>query len=479
MMTVPASAPVPSNAVLDRLLAVVGEANAIRDPAAMDKYLREWRDRFIGKAAMVLRPGSTAEVAQLLAIANETGTIVVPQGGNTGLVGGQIPFESGHEVVLSLERMNAIRQIDPLENTITAEAGVTLQHLQEAAARSGRLFPLSLASEGSCTLGGNLSSNAGGVNVIAYGNTRDLCLGLEVVLADGRVWNGLRRLRKDNTGYDLKDIFIGAEGTLGIITAAVMRLVPAPGDRATAVAALATLPACLELLALAQERSGGRLVAIELMPRIGIEFTLRHAATRDPLGEAHDWYVLLELAGPGKPGDLEPVLADILEAGLEKGIVTDGVIAASQAQADDLWKLREAMSEVQRLEGGSIKHDISVPVSRVPEFIERASVRVGDLVPGCRPVPFGHVGDGNVHFNVSQPVGADKQTFLARWEEINAAVHAIVLDMGGSISAEHGIGRLKRDLMPEIKSAVELDMMRRLKQLFDPRGILNPGKTIP
>ncbi len=470
-MNRPLNAPPPE--LVARFAALVGERHAILDEAGMATYLTEPREKYRGRAAAVLRPASVAEVQAILALANETLTGIVPQSGNTGLVGGQIPSPRGDEIVVSLDRLTSIRNIDATDNTVTVEAGVTLQALHEAVRAAGRYFPLSLASEGSCRIGGNLATNAGGVGVIAYGNTRELCLGLEVVLADGRLWSGLRRLRKDNTGYDLKDLFIGAEGTLGIITAAVMKLFPIPREVTTAWIGLARPRDALALLSLAREASGERVTAMELVPRIGVEFTQRHAGTRDPLASEHAWYVLLELAGS------TALMEQVLARGLEDGLIEDAAIALSSAQAGDFWRLREALSEVQKLEGGSIKHDVSVPVSLTAELIERASAKVAAMIPGVRVVAFGHVGDGNIHFNLSQPVDADKEGFLARWDEVNAAVHAIVTDLGGSISAEHGIGVMKRDLMPTVKSPLELEMMRGLKRLFDPNGILNPGKLLP
>jgi FAD/FMN-containing dehydrogenase len=450
-------------------------------------WRRGWWSRatsFTGRAALVVRPGSTAEVSRLLAIANEGRIPIVAQSGNTGLVGGQSPSPAGNEVVLSLDRLDRIRDIDATDNTITVEAGMTLKGVQEAAAAAGRLFPLSLAAEGSCRIGGNLATNAGGIGVIAYGSARELCLGLEVVLADGRVWEGLRRLRKDNTGYDLKDLFIGSEGTLGVITAAVLKLFPAPRARATAWIGVTSPQAGLELLELARERGPSQVTAIELVPRIGLEFTMRHAGTRDPLSTPFDWYVLLELSGMADEAVLAEGLEAVLAEGLERGILGDAVVAKSGAQAADFWRIRESLSEVQRHEGGSIKHDVSVPVSHIPAFIAEASEAVARLVPGARPVPFGHIGDGNIHFNVSQPAnsgndGGDKRAFLARWEEMAAGVHEVVLRLGGSISAEHGIGQLKRHLMPAVRSPVELALMRDVKRLLDPNGILNPGKVLP
>ncbi|MBN9450736.1 MAG: FAD-binding oxidoreductase [Bosea sp.] len=466
------------SAILDRMAAIVGAKNVITDADAMVPYLKEWRDLFRGKAQGIVRPSSTAEVAELVKLAAETGTVLVPQGGNTGLVGGQIPISEGKEVILSLQRLDKVRAVDTDGDTMIVEAGVTLKRAQDAAEAAGRLFPLSLASEGSCTIGGNLSTNAGGTAVLAYGNARELCMGLEVVLPDGRIWNGLRQLRKDNTGYDLKNLFIGAEGTLGIITAAVLKLFPAPAARATAFLAVPDPAAALELLNAAKAGAGGTLTTFELMPRIGMDFVLRHASgTRDPLSEPSPWYVLMEVSAQQASGLDEHVEAFLGEA-LEKGIVTDAALAGSLTQRADFWKLREMLSEVQTYEGGSIKHDVSVPIHATPEFLARAIAAVEAMVPGCRPVPFGHLGDGNIHFNVSQPVGADKAGFLARWSEMNEAVHAIVAELHGSISAEHGIGRLKRDLLPGVKDPVELDLMRTIKQTLDPKGILNPGAVL-
>ncbi|APF36943.1 hydroxyacid dehydrogenase [Chelatococcus daeguensis] len=460
------------------LAAVIGPGNVLTAPDDILPFLREPRDLFRGEALAVVRPGSTQEVAEVVRRARAAGIAVVPQGGNTGLVGGQIPDASRPMVVLNLQKLDRIREVDALTDTMTVEAGVTLLRAQEAAEAADRLFPLSLASEGSCTIGGNIASNAGGTAVIAYGNTRDLVIGLEVVLADGRIWNGLGKLRKDNTGYDLKNLFVGSEGTLGIVTAAVLKLFPRPQGRATAFCGLSSPQAALDLLALAKAEAGGAVTTFEFLPRLGLEFVLRHApGTRDPLGEPHAWYVLMELSSAAEAG-LDDAMERILTAALERGLVDDAAIAASLDQRNAFWKLREALSEVQRHEGGSIKHDIAVPVALVPQFLEEATAAAEALVPGCRPLPFGHLGDGNVHFNVSQPVGADKQGFLARWEEMNEAVHAIVLRHGGSISAEHGIGRLKRDLLPAVKDPVALDLMRKLKAALDPEGLLNPGAML-
>ncbi len=379
---------------------------------------------------------------------------------------------------MSLEKLNRIRSVDPRGNVLIAEAGVTLAGAQKAAEDVGRLFPLSIASEGSCQIGGNLATNAGGLQVLAYGNARSQVLGLEVVLADGRVWDGLRALRKDNTGYDLRDLFIGSEGTLGIITAAVLRLLPPPKSKATAVVGFASVEDAARFFDLALETGAGELTAFELIPRIGIEFVLRHAdGARDPLAAPHPWYALIEIAS--QRADEAPVRAEaLLVEAVETDIVADAVIAASLAQAAEFWRLREMLSEVQLHEGGSIKSDVSVPVADLPMFLSRATAAVKAIMPDCRPVPFGHYGDGNIHFNVSQPAGADKAAFLARWGDFSSAVNAIVLELGGSISAEHGIGRQKRDLLPKVKSPLEMELMRKIKDLFDPRGILNPGKLL-
>ncbi|MBV8848712.1 MAG: FAD-binding oxidoreductase [Methylobacteriaceae bacterium] len=464
--------------LLSRFGEIVGARNVIADPADMARYLVEDRGLFHGRALCVVRPGNVDEVSRIVALCDETSTKIVPQGGNTGLVGGQTPHDTGDEIVLSLLRLAAIREVDASSNTMIVEAGVTLLAAQEQAEKVDRLFPLSLASEGSCTIGGNLSTNAGGTAVLAYGNTRDLVLGLEVVLADGRVLSNLSKLKKDNTGYDLKHLFIGAEGTLGIITAAVLKLFPRPRTRVTAFVGLASPKQALSLLTLAQERTGQSLVTFELIPRIGIDYVLRHSpGSRDPLASAHAWYVMMELASQAEHG-LQETAETLLADALERGIAEDAALAASLDQRNAFWRLRENLSEVQKHEGGSIKHDVSVPVATVPAFIEAATETVEAAMPGARVVAFGHLGDGNIHFNVSQPVGADKDAFLARWHEINDVVHAIVARHAGSISAEHGIGRLKRELLPKVKDKVALDVMRALKRTLDPKGLLNPGKVL-
>ena len=464
--------------LIARFVALVGERHAVRAPEDQVPYLKEWRDRYHGTTPVVLLPGSVEEVSAILALANETGTAIVPQGGNTGLVGGQIPNENGQEILVSLKRLNRVSAVDPASDTMDVEAGVTLQAAQQAAEAAGRLFPLSLASEGSCTIGGNISSNAGGTAVIAYGNMRDLVLGLEVVLADGRIWRGLRHLRKDNTGYDLKNLFIGAEGTLGIVTAAVLKLFPKPRSVVTAFVGVSHPSAALDLLQLARETGGGTVTSFELLPRRGIDFVITHQPTaRDPLPVAFPWYVLLEVSSSAPQG-LEEAVETLLMEAHDRSFIGDAVVAASLNQAADFWRLRELLSETQKFEGGSIKHDVSVPIRLVPEFLDKAIAAVEAFVPGSRPLPFGHLGDGNIHFNVSQPVGGDKQAFLDQWEAVNAVVHAIVAEYGGSISAEHGIGRAKRDLLPAVKDPVEMAMMRAIKATLDPKNLLNPGKVL-
>jgi FAD/FMN-containing dehydrogenase len=461
--------------IIARLTQIVGANNAITDPAEQEGYLVEERGLYHGHTPLVLRPGSVAEVAAILRLANETKTPIVPQGGNTGLVGGQVPH--GGEVLLSLRRLNRIREVDATSNAMTCEAGVVLAKAQAAAADVDRLFPLSLGAEGSCTIGGNLSTNAGGTSALAYGVARDLVLGLEVVLADGQIWHGLNKLKKDNTGYDLKHLFMGAEGTLGVITAAVLKLFPRPRAVETAFIGLPSPRAAIALLNLVQERTGGAATSFELIKSLGLELALRHGrGVRDPLPSKHPWYVLLQLSS--QSAGLRAVMEDVLAAAAERGLIEDATIAESLDQAKAFWHIREILPEVQKPEGGSVKHDISVPIALVPQFLEQADAAVEKLIPGVRPVPFGHIGDGNIHYNVSQPVDADKEAFLARWYEVNAVVDDVVAKLGGSISAEHGIGVMKRDLLPGVKDPVALNLMRTLKRTLDPNNILNPGKVL-
>ena len=465
--------------LIARFTAVVGAKYALTADADMAAYAAEPRGLFGGRAGLVLRPSTTDEVSRILKLATDTLTPIVPQGGNTGLVGGQTPDSTGREVIVSLSRLNRIREIDAASNTITAEAGVILQTLQEAAAEEGRLFPLSLASQGSCQIGGNLSSNAGGTGVLAYGNARELCLGLEVVLPDGSIFDDLRKLRKDNTGYDLKDLFIGAEGTLGIITAAVLKLYPMPKGREAAWVGLRSPRHALDLFGLASDRAGAALTAFELVMDRPLEFTLKHApGARRPLSAAYPWYVLMEISSGRSAEDARSLIEEILGAALDRQAVEDAVVAESLAQRDEFWNLREHMPDAQKPEGFSIKHDISVPVAAIPRFIEEGARLIGQVAPGARLVCFGHMGDGNLHYNVSQPEGGDTAAFQALYKPMNEAVHALVHSLGGSFSAEHGIGRLKRDELIATAPPVATRMMRALKLAFDPAGIMNPGKVI-
>jgi FAD/FMN-containing dehydrogenase len=460
-----------------RIAAVVGPAGLITNPAEMASYVEEERGLFHGRARLVVRPASTGQTAEVVRLCAEAGVTIVPQGGNTGLCGGGAPDPSGHQVVISLQRLNRIRAVDPANFTMTVEAGVVLQTAQQTADDAGCLFPLSLGAEGSCQIGGNISTNAGGTGVLRYGNTRDLVLGLEVVLSDGRVWDRLKSLRKDNTGYDLKQLFIGAEGTLGIITAAVLKLFPRPREVQTAFCALTGLDAALALLSRARSATGDQVTAFELVPRIGLDLASRHVpGVIDPLEAAHPWYALIELSSSRPQGSLQEAIEALLGEAMEAGEVADAAIAASLDKREALWRIREAIPEAQKREGGSIKHDVSVPTSAVPEFIRRATQAIEAAMPGVRVVPFGHLGDGNIHFNLSQPVDADKQAFLDQWEEMNRIVHDIVIDMRGSISAEHGIGQLKKDELAHYSAPLELDLMRRIKTALDPQGTMNPGK---
>ncbi len=452
--------------VLPRLKDVVGPKGFSEDPREIAPHVEEWRGSYKGHTPLLLKPTTTEDVSRVLAICNETGTAVVPQGGNTGLVGGQIPFNG--EVLLSLERLNRVRHVDKEGANIIVEAGVVLASVQRTADEVGMLFPLSLASEGSATIGGNLSTNAGGVHVLRYGMARELVLGLEVVLADGRVLDLLRTLRKDNTGYDLKQMFLGAEGTLGIITAAALKLFPKPAEIVTAFAAVRDPASAIALLARLQNATGGQISAFELVPRIGIDLVTKHIpGTIDPLSAPSPWYVLIE-ATSGAGFDLRRVVEDALT---NTDLVGDAVIAVSEAQRIALWRLRESMSEAQKKEGPSLKHDIAVPVAAIPAFIAKATAAVLSALPEARPVTFGHLGDGNLHFNFNVP-NVTKRT------EIAHLVHDIVHEFAGSISAEHGIGVMKRDELLRYKSATEIDIMRALKRTLDPGNILNPGKIL-
>nr|WP_313617587.1 FAD-binding oxidoreductase [Agrobacterium sp.] len=468
-----------SDDLIAQFTAIVGAPYAIRDQAEIAPRLVENRGLYHGTSPLLLKPASVEEVSRIMTLASESGTAIVPQTGNTGLVGGQTPRAGASDIILSLERMNKVREIDPVANVLVADAGCILEDIHHAADSVNRMFPLSLASQGSCRIGGNLATNAGGTAVLAYGNMRQLCLGLEVVLPTGEIWNGLRKLKKDNTGYDLRDLFIGSEGTLGVITAAVLKLLPKPLGHQVAFVGLKNPHAALTLFEMATSLCGSALTGFELMPRLGVEFTTKHIpGVRDPLATTHSWYVLIDISTSDSSETADAMMQALLEQGFENGIVEDAVIAASDAQRQAIWHMRESMSEAQRPEGGSIKHDVSVPVSSIPEFMAAAEKAVLQLIPDARICAFGHMGDGNIHYNISQPVGADKAEFIDRWREVNAVVHRLVLVCGGSISAEHGIGQLKRDELAHVRDGIEIDLMRRIKAAFDPAGIMNPGKVI-
>ncbi|MDP2826480.1 MAG: FAD-binding oxidoreductase [Sulfuritalea sp.] len=463
------------NALIAELRGLLGERHVLTATDDVAPYCTDWRGRYAGSALGVALPGSTEEVAAAVRACVAAGVAIVPQGGNTGLCGGATPV--GGEVVVCLRRMNRIRAVDADNNSITVDAGCTLQAVQEAAREADRLFPLSLAAEGSATIGGNLSTNAGGVQVLRYGNARELTLGLEVVLADGRIWNGLRALRKDNTGYDLKHLFIGAEGTLGLITAATLKLFPRPRTQATAWVAVPDPAAAVRLLARLRDATGDNVTAFEIVGRPALELVLRHIPNaRDPLAGKPAWQVLIELSGARD--DLSATLELALQQAAEAGAINDAAVAASEAQTAALWALRENVSEAQKIEGVSIKHDIAVPVSRIAEFIARADAALQAAFPAVRIVCFGHIGDGNLHYNQSRPETRSNGEFIAQTESVNRIVHDLVHELGGSISAEHGLGQLKREEVLRYKSATEMDMMRAVKQALDPRGLMNPGKLL-
>lgn len=457
---------------------IVGETNALTSLDDIKPYLTENRGLYHGASPLVLKPGSTSEVSAIMKLASETGTAIVPVSGRTGLVGGQVPREDGQDVLLSLERMNKIREVDPVADVIVADGGAILADVQKAAEAHGRLFPLSLApailpdrrqSRHQCRRHRR-------ARLWQYASTLPWA---GSGAADGEIWDGLRRLKKDNSGYDLRDLFIGAEGTLGIITGAVLKMVPRPRGKQVAYVGLASPEAALQLFEKASQRCGSALTGFELMPRIGIEFTTRHIpGVRDPLASVHPWYALVDISTSDSAETAEAMMQELLADAFEAGLVSDAAIASSIAQQDAFWHLRESMSDAQKPEGGSIKHDVSVPVSRIPAFLKEADAAVHALMPDARICAFGHLGDGNIHYNISQPVGADKAAFIARWREVNAVVHAVVQRHTGSISAEHGVGQLKRDELAASRPAIETELMRRIKQAFDPAGIMNPGKVI-
>lgn len=467
------------NEAIERIRDAVGEHACLRAADDIEPYLVDFRRLYRGATPLVVRPQSTAEVAAVLAICNEARVGVVPQGGNTGYCGGATPSEQGNQIVLALQRMSRVRQIDPANYSMNVEAGCLLADVNAAAESADRLFPLSLGSEGSCQIGGNLSTNAGGLSALKYGVTRELVLGLEVVLPDGRIVDGLTSLRKDNTGYDLRDLFIGAEGTLGVITAASLKLFPRPRTVETAFVAVSDPQAAVDLLSQLRQASGDCVTSFEYLPRIAIDLTTAHIpGVSDPLDEVHDCYVLCELSSPRNESFLRESLEQSLSAGIKDGRVLDAAIAESLAQRASFWKLRESVPEAQRAAGASIKHDVSVPVAALPEFLAEAAAAVARIVPSGRLVAYGHVGDGNLHFNVSQPVNGDSAGFLACTTQIEDAVLGLVQKYRGSISAEHGIGRLKRDKLLRYKSGVDLSVMRAIKDALDPRGIMNPGKVL-
>jgi FAD/FMN-containing dehydrogenase len=467
------------SALPDRLRGLLGADGVLTEPADCAPFLVDHLGRCRGRALAVLQPRSVAQIAQVLAFCEAERIGVVPHAGNTSYCGGAIPDESGRQLVLSLGRLNRIRSLDPDNYSLIAEAGCVLAQVQAAADAAGRFFPLSIGSQGSCQIGGNLSTNAGGVNVLRYGMTRDLVLGLEVVLPGGRVLDGLTALRKDNTGYDIKSLFLGAEGTLGVITAASFKLFPQIRVRATALAAIPDVRAAVRLLGELRAASGDRVSSFELIPRVGIELTTRHIpGVSDPLAGAHAWYVLCELSTSRAAEPLDAVLEEALEAALANGIVLDAALVRSERERAALWKLRESIPEAQRHEGASLKHDIALPVATLPDFVARAAPWVSEHVPEGRLVAYGHVGDGNLHFNISQLPGGDREPFLARAEDVRRAIHDLVREFGGSFSAEHGVGRLKVGELERYASPVELELMRAVKRAFDPYGIMNPGKVL-
>ena len=467
---------------LAELQTIVGQKGVVTEDEALNRYTREWRGKYLSGAIAAVRPANTQEVSDIVKLCSAHGISITPQGGNTGLVGGSVPIDPTHEIVLSLDRMNAVEDVDPNGNTMVVQAGCILAAVQAAAEESERLFPLSLGAEGSCRIGGNLSTNAGGINVIRYGNTRDLVLGLEVVLADGRIWNGMNRLRKDNTGYDLKQLFIGSEGTLGIITRAVLKIFPRPTERLTAWVACESPSACLDALNMMRRRLGDAIIAGEIIPAIALEQTLREIpGTTAPITPSPAWSLLIEVGVFDEAGAIRDTLDYVLQEALSTNVIYDGIVAQNLAQANQFWRIREAIPEAEAKSGPSIKHDVSVPVHRVAELIERGSALLKELYPGARPVPFGHLGDGNLHFNLCAPsdaVGDPKAEadFLDAWSRINMEFHDLVREMNGSISAEHGIGQLKKDELARTADGVGLSLMQTVKSALDPKHTLNPGK---
>lgn len=476
-----AAAPAPvADDVIARLKEIVGPRGYTTDPDEIAPWTKSWRDNWQGAVPIIVRPASTEEVAAVVRLCAETGTPIVPQGGNTGLTGASQPHDDNSEIILSLARMNRVRDVDLMNDTMTVEAGCILEQLQNEAAGHNRLFPLSLAAEGSCMIGGNLSTNAGGTQVLRYGNARNLVLGLEVVLADGRIWNGLRGLRKDNTGFDLKHLFIGAEGTLGIITAAVLRLFPSPSERQTALVAVPDPAAAVRLLSRTRDAVGEQVTGFEIMNRLSVAMALANVpGVIDPLEEPHPWYVLMDITGQGAPGSLREAVEGFLAEALEAGDALDAALAANESQQAALWKIRESIPEAQNHEGVSVKHDVSVPVSRIPDFLGRADAALAAAYPGIRLVAFGHIGDGNIHYNPAEPEGSTPGAFNAEKPAVNRIVHDLIAELNGSISAEHGIGRLRLEENLHYKSPIEIELMVTLKRALDPANLLNPGKVVP
>ena len=465
--------------IVEDLKSIVGQNYVITSDFAA--YANDWRKKYFGKPLVVVKPGTAQEVAAIVKLCAASGTALVPQGGNTGLVGGGVPDESGTQVILNVSRMNRVLEVDTINNTMTVEAGCILQTLQETATEHGRLFPLSLAAEGSCEIGGNISTNAGGVQVLRYGNTREMVLGLEVVLPSGEIWSGLKGLRKDNTGYDLKQLFIGAEGTLGIVTKAVLKLFPAPTATQTAFIGLASPQQALALLNHMRGTLGERITAFELISQFAMQVLERFSAQlKSPLAEPHAWYVLTDIADSRDAAALAEDVEAALGEALEQGLIADAALAKNDSEARRMWDLREALPEAQSVDGRNIKHDVSLPISALADFISAADAALEAAYPGVRPVNFGHVGDGNLHYNITRPpAGYSEEEWMDNESEpVNRIVHDCVARFNGSISAEHGLGQLKRDEITRYKSKIELDLMRTIKGALDPKGIMNPGKVL-
>jgi FAD/FMN-containing dehydrogenase len=469
----------PDQNIMNLFCGIVGASNVLLDENDMQSFLSEPRNLYKAKAACVIKPSSVLEISNILKIANDNNIAIVPQGGNTGLVGGQVPYDKGNEVILSLSRLNKLRAIDISTNSITIEAGMTLDKVQKLADENDRLFPLSLGSEGSCQIGGNLATNAGGTAVIEYGNTRELTLGLEVVLADGKILNGLKSLRKDNTGYDLKNIFIGSEGTLGIITAATMKLFPKPKNIISTFVSLSNLNAAVDLLNFLREETMNKITSFELMPKIGIELVQKHKPNINiPLKDLNDWSALIEFSSNSTLDSARDDLENTLFKAINENYITDCIIAESISQSMDFWRIRHFIVEVQAYEGGSIKHDISIPIAKIPQFINEANNIAESVYPSSRPIPFGHIGDGNIHYNITQPINENTDKFMEKWHDMSSKVHDLVVKLNGSISAEHGIGRMKRDELYERSDSTKNYIMKNIKNALDARGILNPGKVL-